>query len=225
MNKDGTVKLGDMNVSKIAKNGLLYTQTGTPYYASPEVWKDKPYDSKSDIWSLGCVIYEMITLKPPFRAEDMDGLYKKVTKGSYPKIGDQYSKALSKAIKEMLQVNPTNRPSADALLKSFSSKMKELDFDVQSESEQNELLQTIRADKKLHYLTDRLPQSNYQNGFDISDRANTKMTPGPRSKNTLSYNYSNARNINLPKLDRLIVKNSQNKNPVYHQSTDDKRRD
>jgi NIMA (never in mitosis gene a)-related kinase len=57
LSKDKTAKLGDMNVSKIAKNGLLYTQTGTPYYASPEVWKDKPYDSKSDIWSLGCVIY------------------------------------------------------------------------------------------------------------------------------------------------------------------------
>jgi len=44
--KDGTVKIGDMNVSKIAKKGLLYTQTGTPYYASPEVWNDKPYDQK-----------------------------------------------------------------------------------------------------------------------------------------------------------------------------------
>ena len=154
----------------------------------------------------------------------MDGLYKKVTKGSYPKIGDQYSKGLSKIIKEMLQVNPTNRPSAEALLRSLSSKMKELDFDVKSESEHNELLQTIRADKKLHYLTDRLPQSNYQNGFDVNERANTKMTPGGRSKNTLSYNYSNTRNINLPKLDRIIVKNSQNKNPVvYHQSNDEKR--
>jgi len=62
----GEVRLGDLNVSKIAKYGLLYTQTGTPYYASPEVWKDKPYDEWSDIWSLGCVFYEMITLQPPF---------------------------------------------------------------------------------------------------------------------------------------------------------------
>ena len=68
LNRDGSSKLGDLNVSKVAKKGLLYTQTGTPYYASPEVWKDQPYDSKSDIWSLGCVIYEMTTLKPPFRA-------------------------------------------------------------------------------------------------------------------------------------------------------------
>ena len=111
-----------MNVSKIAKNGLLYTQTGTPYYASPEVWKDKPYDSKSDIWSLGCVIYEMATLKPPFRAEDMDGLYKKVIKGSYQKIGDHFSKSLSSVIKSMLQVNPANRPSAAQLVRNLAGK-------------------------------------------------------------------------------------------------------
>ena len=68
LTKDGMVKLGDLNVSKIAKAGILKTQTGTPYYASPEVWKDRPYDNKSDIWSLGCVLYEMAALLPPFRA-------------------------------------------------------------------------------------------------------------------------------------------------------------
>ena len=82
LNKDITVKLGDMNVSKVAnKRGLNYTHTGTPYYASPEVWRDEPYDAKSDIWSLGCVLYEMIALKPPFTSDDMQGLYKKVLKG------------------------------------------------------------------------------------------------------------------------------------------------
>lgn len=78
LNLNGKVLLGDMNVSKVAKKGLLYTQTGTPYYASPEVWRDQPYDTKSDIWSLGCVLYEVICLKPPFRADDMAGLYKQV---------------------------------------------------------------------------------------------------------------------------------------------------
>ena len=77
-NEKLVAKIGDLNVSKVAKKGLLYTQTGTPYYASPEVWRDNPYDHKSDIWSMGCVIYEMVTLKPPFRAETMEALYKKV---------------------------------------------------------------------------------------------------------------------------------------------------
>jgi NIMA (never in mitosis gene a)-related kinase len=132
LNKNEVAKLGDMNVSKIAKNGLLYTQTGTPYYASPEVWKDKPYDSKSDIWSLGCVIYEMATLKPPFRAEDMDGLYKKVIKGQYSKVGNGYSEALSNVIKSMLQVNPTNRPNAKQLLRSLASKSEELGIEIEN---------------------------------------------------------------------------------------------
>ena len=89
--KEGTAKLGDLNVSKVAKKGLLYTQTGTPYYASPEVWKDLPYDSKSDIWSMGCLLYELCALVPPFRADDMQGLYKKVIKGKYPRIPDHFS--------------------------------------------------------------------------------------------------------------------------------------
>lgn len=110
-----TVKLGDLNVSKVAKGaaGLLYTQTGTPYYASPEVWKDQPYDSKSDVWSLGCVLYEVIAQQPPFRAQDMDGLFKKVLKGIYPKIPTHYSEELNKMLKRLIEVNPNKRPNCD----------------------------------------------------------------------------------------------------------------
>jgi len=117
LNKDGTIKLGDMNVSKVANNkGLNYTQTGTPYYASPEVWRDEPYNFKSDIWSLGCVIYELITFNPPFQAEDMQGLFRVVNKGQYPRIGKNYSKDLNYFIKILLQVSPSNRPKCDELL-------------------------------------------------------------------------------------------------------------
>jgi NIMA (never in mitosis gene a)-related kinase 1/4/5 len=107
MESDGTIKLGDLNVSKQAqKDGMLLTQTGTPYYASPEVWKDQPYDSKSDIWSLGCVLYEMITLNPPFTAANMDQLFKVVQSGTYAKIPSHYSKSLNDVLKQLLQVNP-----------------------------------------------------------------------------------------------------------------------
>jgi NIMA (never in mitosis gene a)-related kinase len=115
MTKAGEAKLGDMNVSKLAKKGLLYTQTGTPYYASPEVWKELPYDSKSDIWSLGCVIYEMSTLKPPFQAEDREGLSRKVMLGEYKPIPDFYSKDLCSVLDLMIQVNPAKRPDCSRL--------------------------------------------------------------------------------------------------------------
>jgi NIMA (never in mitosis gene a)-related kinase len=72
----------------------------------------------------------MTTLKPPFRAEDMDGLYKKVIKGSYSKIPDSYSKNLSNAIKSMLQVNPANRPTAAQLIKTLAPKATELNIEI-----------------------------------------------------------------------------------------------
>jgi len=109
-------KLGDFNVSKVAKRGLCMTQTGTPYYASPEVWRDMPYDGKSDMWSLGCVLYEMVALRPPFRAEDMEGLYRKVLRGQYPRIPPHFTNDLSEIIGVLLQVNPRHRPNIDQML-------------------------------------------------------------------------------------------------------------
>ena len=67
-----------MNVSIISKTGFAKTQTGTPYYASPEVWLERPYDGKSDIWSLGCVLYEMAAQKPPFTAADIPSLRRRI---------------------------------------------------------------------------------------------------------------------------------------------------
>ena len=118
LEQNGDALLGDMNVSKVAKAGFLYTQTGTPYYASPEVWNDKPYNSKSDIWSLGCVLYESLTLHPPFRAANMAELYKRVVKGSFEEPPEVYSRDLKRLIKSMITVQPELRPSANQILQS-----------------------------------------------------------------------------------------------------------
>jgi NIMA (never in mitosis gene a)-related kinase len=72
------ILVGDMNVSKIAKAKFLYTQTGTPYYSAPEIWKGKPYGSKADVWSLGCLIYELCSYGPPFQANEINELRQKV---------------------------------------------------------------------------------------------------------------------------------------------------
>ncbi|EGR30852.1 protein kinase domain protein [Ichthyophthirius multifiliis] len=162
LNKDETIKLGDMNVSKVAKKGLLYTQTGTPYYASPEIWKDQPYDEKSDIWSLGCVLYEIVTLNPPFKAQDMDDLYQKVIKGSYQKIkNNNYSQDLINIINLLLQVNPYIRPRADQILNLPFIFKRIQDKNLLESDVDTVLLKTIKIPKNINYLNDKLPKPNY----------------------------------------------------------------
>ena len=80
-----------MNVSVISKTGMASTQTGTPYYASPEVWMEKPYNGKSDIWSLGCVLYEMATQRPPFSASDLTSLKRRIIENEVERIPKVYS--------------------------------------------------------------------------------------------------------------------------------------
>ena len=163
-------KIGDLNVSKVTKNGIGHTQTGTPYYASPEVWNDESYTNKSDIWSLGCVLYEMICLTPPFKAESMDGLYHKIIKGKYNKIPEKYSKELNEILKLLFNVNPKERPSCDELLKNSIIKNKIEFFEENNKfnddinnNEESELLKTIKISKNLLFLSGRLPKANYNN--------------------------------------------------------------
>ena len=114
--KNGICKLGDLNVSKEVKSDLLKTQTGTPYFASPEVWGGKPYGLKSDIWSLGCILYQMTTLKMPFKGNNFKEVYNNVLKCKYDPLPKIYSNDLNIIIKKMLQIDPDERPSAQEIL-------------------------------------------------------------------------------------------------------------
>ena len=190
---DGSAKLGDLNVSKVARKGLGYTQTGTPYYASPEVWKDQPYDNKSDIWSLGCVLYEMITLRPPFRAENMEGLYAKVIKGHVNRIPERFSQDLFTVVKILLQVSPEKRPSCEQILKSSIIReridyFKEIEGINNDESgDENNLLKTIRIPKNLLFLSDKLPKPNYK-------KVNVNNKSAVNSKNISNSNFGSIQN-------------------------------
>jgi NIMA (never in mitosis gene a)-related kinase 1/4/5 len=117
LTKDQTqVKLADMNVSIVTANGMARTQTGTPYYASPEVWQEKPYSSKCDVWSLGCVLYELAALKPPFVSHDLKSLKKTIISGVYKRLPAPYSDDLEAFIRLCLKVDPKDRLSASDLL-------------------------------------------------------------------------------------------------------------
>eukprot|EP00347_Sterkiella_histriomuscorum_P005661 403355743 len=165
LTKDGCLKLGDLNVSKVAKRGMLQTQTGTPYYASPEVWKDKPYDSKSDIWSVGCVLYEMCALNPPFRAQDMNALCQKICKGIYPPIPATYSQDLVAMIKCLLLQNPSQRPTCAQILQMtgtqnhLSATLQRMESIIEESKEG--LIGTIKVPRNLGQITERLPKPQY----------------------------------------------------------------
>jgi len=160
-----TIKLGDLNVSKIAEAGLVYTQAGTPYYASPEIWQDKPYGNKSDIWSIGCVAYELCALQPPFRATTMSGLCQKIQAGRFDKIPKIYSSDLGKIIAMCLNVNPQMRPDCDKLLShpALIARMSDDDLDQMSKNpDYHELLDTIKMPRNLKNLDQILPKPKYK---------------------------------------------------------------
>lgn len=162
---DGVAKLGDMNVSKVVKNEMAYTQTGTPYYASPEVWRDLPYDYKSDMWSLGCVLYEMCALRPPFVAESMKDLYRRVTKGEYVGVPIVYSTELSNLVRRLLQVAPARRPTCDQVLESVEVRANLgqtlAKLEPPKDAATGELLSTIKVPNNFKVVNLNLPKANY----------------------------------------------------------------
>ena len=160
-----TLKIADMNVSKVAKGGFLHTQTGTPYYASPEIWRCDPYNAKSDIWSLGCVLYEICALKPPFVSTDKRDLFQKIQYGNFNRIPSHYSDQLQKIVMKCLSRNPNKRPSVEGLLKMIGENRKIVEKNedlLRGYSQYNFLMKTLKFPKNPKSLVDILPKPNYQ---------------------------------------------------------------
>lgn len=116
---NGRLVLGDLGISKVLEGTMDMAQTciGTPYYMSPEIFKNKPYSYKSDVWALGCVLYEMTTLNHAFDANSLNGLAQKIIKGRYPAIHHKYSRYLRELIAHMLLPEPKQRPDLDQILR------------------------------------------------------------------------------------------------------------
>lgn len=117
LDHDNSVKLGDFGLSKILQShDFASTYVGTPFYMSPEICKAEQYGPHSDIWALGCIIYEMCAKQPPFNAKTHFELIQKIKSGRYPPIPSCYSPELNKVIASCLQVFPNNRPDTAQLL-------------------------------------------------------------------------------------------------------------
>eukprot|EP00931_Biecheleriopsis_adriatica_P053671 TRINITY_DN31477_c0_g1_i1.p1 TRINITY_DN31477_c0_g1~~TRINITY_DN31477_c0_g1_i1.p1 ORF type:complete len:1272 (-),score=235.41 TRINITY_DN31477_c0_g1_i1:38-3853(-) len=112
------VRIGDFGISRVLEGtvDVAATVVGTPYYMSPEVCKAEPYGYKSDIWALGCVLYEMCMLKHAFESQSLLGLVYKIVSETYEPIPPQYSADLRTLIDDILEKSSSKRPSGLELL-------------------------------------------------------------------------------------------------------------
>uniref|UniRef100_A0A3B3ZJZ0 Protein kinase domain-containing protein n=1 Tax=Periophthalmus magnuspinnatus TaxID=409849 RepID=A0A3B3ZJZ0_9GOBI len=120
LTENGTIKLGDFGSACVLNNSKAFAQTyvGTPYYVAPEIWDNQPYNNKSDVWSLGCVLYELCTLQHPFQASSWKRLILKVCRGSYPPLPRHLPYEVHYLLKHMFKTNPKDRPSLHTILTS-----------------------------------------------------------------------------------------------------------
>ena len=110
------VKLGDFGIAKATRTGLAKTQIGTPFYMSPEVWRNVPYDEKSDMWALGVVLYEMAALRHPFEARSERCLSHKVIQGDLDPLPSGFSADITSMVRLLLdKVWPPRLSPAAAL--------------------------------------------------------------------------------------------------------------
>mmetsp|Transcript_45368 Transcript_45368/g.97266 ORF Transcript_45368/g.97266 Transcript_45368/m.97266 type:complete len:451 (-) Transcript_45368:119-1471(-) len=108
--RTGKALLGDFGLVRLLESTceLAMTRVGTPYYLSPEIIRKQPYNYKTDVWSLGVLLYEMAALTRPF-AGTLETLPKVILKGTYEPLGPHYSAGLHNLVAGMLQVNPAQR--------------------------------------------------------------------------------------------------------------------
>ncbi|VFV25459.1 serine threonine-protein kinase [Lynx pardinus] len=120
LSKNGMVaKLGDFGIARVLNNSMELARTciGTPYYLSPEICQNKPYNNKTDIWSLGCVLYELCTLKHPFEGNNLHQLVLKICQAHFAPISPRFSHDLQALISQLFEVSPRDRPSINSILK------------------------------------------------------------------------------------------------------------
>nr|XP_014354512.1 PREDICTED: serine/threonine-protein kinase Nek4 isoform X2 [Latimeria chalumnae] len=119
LTRTSIIKVGDLGIARVLENqyDMASTLIGTPYYMSPELFSNKPYNYKSDVWALGCCVYEMATLKHAFNAKDMNSLVYRIIEGKLPAMPKDYSPHLGELIRSMLSKTPEERPDVKTILR------------------------------------------------------------------------------------------------------------
>ena len=191
LTKNNMIKLGDFGIAKVLEGTMEMAKTviGTPYYMSPELFRNQPYSYKSDIWSLGCVLYELISLRHAFDAREMKGLVQKILRGNYTPIPPSASKDCRDLVKKLLDLSPKSRPSVTEVL-SMPFIRKQMGAYIKSQLGDEAAANIVQNDPKaLNYHQieqSRLEKQARKLGFDVQKRSEdpevVKLPPPQKAK-------------------------------------------
>lgn len=137
--KENNAKISDFNLSEFLEEGVVLPVVGTPSYIAPEVWKDAQYSFGCDIFSLGCVIYELITLKTAFYKDNMNDLKDMIVSKPPIRMTQSYSSELVNLINGCMVKDPERRLTIKKIFKNptFIFKAKELGINLEDETSAN----------------------------------------------------------------------------------------
>ena len=213
--KSGIVKLGDFGISKGLKSSRdkAITMVGTPYYLSPEIILNKPYDAKSDIWALGVLLYELLTFKMPFNAQSLAKLSIKINKGEYAQPSSTYSSEIRGLLKKCLTLKPEERPSIDEILKMpliknrINNLLNEVQFDQDLTKTMVKKYKDKKKDEKHHHHHHHEEKHEEEKKKPAQEKTEDKATKEPNKEDNKEKKMVNDK-LKVSK----IFKNKKQKN-------------
>mmetsp|Transcript_94322 Transcript_94322/g.177478 ORF Transcript_94322/g.177478 Transcript_94322/m.177478 type:complete len:473 (+) Transcript_94322:58-1476(+) len=192
LSKSGNLKMGDFGIAKVLEctAACAQTQVGTPYYMCPEICKGRPYAFGSDIWAMGCILYEICAKRVPFDGHDLKSLIQNITKAPTPDLPHEYSRDLNAILRSMLTRDPNMRPEADDILKLpvITDIVKRMSQDSKEQERRSEVSNPSRA-------SECAPPSSVESKAEAVDQ---KSAAGTYSKKDLVEYYSGTHGEWLP---------------------------
>ncbi|XP_016102434.1 serine/threonine-protein kinase Nek2-like isoform X2 [Sinocyclocheilus grahami] len=208
------VKLGDFGLARILNHDTSFAKTfvGTPYYMSPEQINRMSYNEKSDIWSLGCLLYELCALSPPFTAYNPTELAGKIREGKFRRIPYRYSNDLNTVLSKMLNLKDYLRPSVESILqnslisgyvaqeqKRLQEKQRRRSVDVEQHPEPS-LLAELRLKEQILRKHEQALKEQEQR----LEQNEENISPGKKRVHFAGYGKENSRLITKPQVHCLV---------------------